>query len=230
MLVVGCKQPGIRSTKGSLNRAAWNCDLTGNFANEEEYPVANNCLEDEKHTFYVSFDQSTGRESLIFPPGTGIPVGGDSGIDFLTLQIHYLYYQSLPNGMTGHPTIRVRLHPVDPLHDQMKKAGTLSVYGFERMNPLSVGAFESPIPISDWTDNQTVVHPIAVHIHTHEAAISTTLWKIDGQQHRMILWSQDPQKEIHYHTFEPTLTLGPGDAFDLECIYYNNKTILQKIG
>lgn len=82
ILIYGCETPGYYER--DTPRAVWNCGEMAH-SGSSEYKTAPTCARGSQVIYAWAMD----APALKLPQGVGFKVGGDTGVKFLVLQVHY---------------------------------------------------------------------------------------------------------------------------------------------
>lgn len=213
--VIGCRMPDFLPPSESVPNV-WSCGETF-MPVESSLPVASMCNDRTKYVLSSNFDNA--KHSMSFPVGFGIPMAGDTGIDYLLLNIHIESLTNLINGRTGTTGVVVTLRSTDFIEPHAVKVGSITTFQFGHLPPHDVKTIEGSFIIKD----NITLHPLGVVTHTHKYAIRAYFKKRDPQDGRQsVIWSQDPRHDVYYHDVDQlNVTLGQGDELIFGCVFNN---------
>lgn len=154
---------------------------------------------------------------LVLPEGVGFKVGGQSGINFLVLQVHYAHVDKFVNGATDNSGIVLTMLP----HDTdlvSKRAGVLLLGTGGSIRPHRVEHMETTCRIEE----PLVLHPFAFRTHTHKLGTAVTGWKIDSSGSWILIGRHDPQlPQMFYPVTNTDLTFTENDILTARCTMNN---------
>lgn len=219
ILTMACDGPGYRDPRPG-RPSVWDCGTNQTYERFTGLPRAEQCASsDSPHgSFkYQSQGGSSEEARLVLPEGTGIPVGGRTGLKSIVFGFHFPQLSRTVDGTTGETRVDVQL-----IRNQrhMKPTSSILLGGFGFLAPKSVSSISA-----SWTVDQDIpVHPTVVYTHTHELAIDikVAIQRKDGE--RELMHEKDPRK----HKGMTTLTPEPqamrlGDKLLVECVYNNTQ-------
>ncbi|KAF6215796.1 hypothetical protein GE061_000131 [Apolygus lucorum] len=212
MLLYGCKTPG---NDGSV----WNC---GEMANENGDETHSPCSEGSQIIYAWARD----APQLILPEGVGFKVGGDSPIQYLVLQVHYLHVDKFKNGVKDRSGITLRYTE----QKLSKSAGVLLLGTGGRLKPMSEVHMETSCPIEE----NKILHPFAFRTHTHQLGRVVSGYKVQnhsGEMEWTLLGKRNPQDpQMFYPIKDPSLTIKKGDIVAARCTMFNTHNQTVSIG
>lgn len=214
ILIYGCEVPG--HYERDTPRSIWDCGEMS--TSGSEYPRAPTCARGSTIVYAWAMD----APKLVLPEGVGFKVGGNSGINFLVLQVHYASVEKFVNGETDNSGIVLTMLPA---HTNMvsKRAGVLllGTGGVIRRN--SVEHMETSCMIRE----NVVMHPFAFRTHTHKLGTAVSGWKIDSNENWILIGRHDPQKPQMFYPIESDpkneLTVAEGDIMAARCTMNNTR-------
>jgi peptidylglycine monooxygenase len=144
--------------------------------------------------------------ALTLPEGVGFRVGGDSGIDWLVLQVHYAVVNHIPP--TGDVSgVSLRYTNVK----QPRSAGVLFLGTNGRIPSKATTKMEAACQIYEDVRSreemfvladvlhgqilyfQKVVHPFAFRVHTHRLGRVVSGWRVKDRQEWELIGKENPQ-------------------------------------
>ncbi|BES91242.1 Copper type II ascorbate-dependent monooxygenase, C-terminal domain [Nesidiocoris tenuis] len=211
MLLYGCTTPGD-------TKSFWNC---GEMAVEESDESHNPC-EDGSQIIYA---WARDAPKLVLPEGVGFKVGGDSPIQYLVLQVHYLHVHQFRDGVTD--SSGIILHYTErPLS---KLAGVLLLGTGGILKPSSEVHMETACVITE--DKE--LHPFAFRTHTHQYGQVVSGYRVrndSGEMEWTLLGKRNPQDpQMFYPTVTDTI-IRRGDIVAARCTMFNTRKKIVKIG
>lgn len=200
MLLYGCEEPGQQE-------GTWDC---GEMSAASVLPVCESGMK-------IIYAWASNAPDMMLPEGVGFKVGGDSGIKWLVLQIHYLHVDAfLPplNGVDNSGITMVTTHTEQP-----KLAATYLLVTGGVVPAHSTVYMEAACQYKE----STVLHPFAFRTHTHQHGKVSAGYRVrDGE------WSEigriDPQKpQYFYNVTDPNLTVKQDDFLAARCTMVNDE-------
>lgn len=213
MLLYGCAEPGIPAGLDEV----WDCGEMSHGGND--FSAAPTCASGPQIIYAWARD----APSLGLPEGVGFKVGGETGIKYLVLQVHYMHKTSEPDfsGIT-----------IESTDQQMPKtAATLLMVTGGEMAPHTKEHFETACVI----DEDVVMHPFAFRTHTHSHGKMVSGWKIieseDGTDNWQLIGKMDPMKpQMFYPVEDKNVVLRKGDIIASRCTMENNEDHVVEVG
>ena len=127
-------------------------------------------------------------DKLILPKDVGYKIGGDTGINFLVLQVHYANVDKFVNGDTDNSGLILSV--VDESTDKIKKrAGVLVLGTGGELPPKQIVHMES----SCFIEEPVELHPFAFRTHTHKLGKAVSGWKVNNINNWELIGRHDPQ-------------------------------------
>lgn len=182
------------------------------------------CGENSKVT--ILFGWALNAPAIKMPPKVGFKVGGNSGIDFLVLQVHYGNTEVFRKNPELDDDSGITLETVwGDNHGVSKMAGIylLLSYGYV------------PVGVSKHTmqcrmDEDRIIHPFRFRTHTHKLGVKVGAYKLSGSQ-KSLIGEHDPQQpQMFYPVEDQQLTIGKGDQIFAYCDYNNTREKTVYIG
>ncbi|KJH50594.1 copper type II ascorbate-dependent monooxygenase domain protein [Dictyocaulus viviparus] len=156
---------------------------------------------------------------LNLPKGVGFRVGGDSGINFLVMQVHYMEERDKPDysGVTLHHTQEV----------QPKTAATMLLVTGGILPPKSTESFETACMIQE----DVVLHPFAFRTHSHRHGVDISGWNEKGDDKWTLIGRRDPQlPQMFVPVQNKSLVIHQGDIIAARCILKNDENRVIMMG
>lgn len=165
------------------------------------------------------------------PAGVGFRVGGDSGINYLILQVHYenaSAYDPQPGGELGFELTLV------PQSSGLvtKSAAMLFVRTEGEIGPGAWQNWDAGCLLNE----SLVIHPFAFRVHTHALGRLGSVWKVEGgsgaqERKWSLIGKRDPQlPQGYYPVADPSVSLSAGDVIATRCLLHNNRTSAVQTG
>lgn len=181
----------------------WNCPVDHSYSHEE-YVKAHNC--DGETLLYV---WTTDSQKFTLPTGAGIRIGGDSGINFLFLEVHYA-------GSPEDSGIILTLVPGSSA-DITRSAGTLVLVSQGDIPAESMMMTEAACEITA----PLTIHPFAYVPMTREFGRSVSAWKVTKGNEWTLFGAVDPRLPLILHPTESQTGVGKGDRIASRCVFEN---------
>uniref|UniRef100_A0A5S6QDL4 Peptidylglycine monooxygenase n=1 Tax=Trichuris muris TaxID=70415 RepID=A0A5S6QDL4_TRIMR len=148
---------------------------------------------------------------LEMPPSVGVPIGGNSSIDYLVLQMHY-NLQFIGN-VVDYSGVTLRVTTNVPLFF----AGVyLLAADSTKAIPPKVAEF--PLNMSCVYEEDAVIHPFAYRTHAHALGRIIT-----GYQYRensfALIGKGNPQWPQWFYPAKKNISIGKGDTIVAQCIF-----------
>lgn len=196
-------------------------------------PQGSDCHADsdsERGSFIVSrqFDEGNNDEvsSLNLPKGTGIPIGGETGIKSLVAVFHFRDRNRTSDGRSGVSQVDVR---IVNQKDGMQGVGELVLEANGFVGENSVASVSG-----SWIlDQELVMRPVLLYSHTHDLAIDLTV-TIEGKdgQNARVLYQEDRRQNsgvTRYSQPDPSSLIRPGDRVTVTCTYNNTRSSVLRV-
>nr|QNG40894.1 dopamine beta hydroxylase-like 1 [Hofstenia miamia] len=212
IMIAGCKEIPISPEHSNL----WHC---GEMMNNNDLPV---CANGERIMYVEAMDSGP----LKLPEDVSFHVGGESGINYLVIQVHYGHTEKFQNN-----------------HELSDDSGITLSYSTEP-TPKSAGVYllvaDGKIPPSSKEDPSTLdmfckykaekpIFPMFYRVHAHGTGYVISGFKIDEEGEWEFIGRKSPQLE---QKFYPVMNYGEpiaqNDYLAARCTYHNKKSI--KIG
>lgn len=229
ILIYGCSVPGkyMRDTPNHV----WECGemnlVAGSSPENSPYDQGPVCGQGEKTT--ILFGWALDAPAIELPPGVGFRIGGNSGIDYLVLQVHYgnttIFRQS--EDITDDSGIVLETVS-GPDHGITKLAGIylLLSYGYV---PQGITKHEMECQMNE----DKIIHPFRFRTHTHKLGTKVAAFKKPSHNHheQILIGEHDPQQpQMFYPVGDKTMTIGKGDRIYAYCDFNNNRGQTVMIG
>lgn len=127
-------------------------------------------------------------DKLVLPKNVGYKIGGDTGINFLVLQVHYANVDKFKAGATDNSGLILSV--VGENTDKIeKRAGVLVLGTAGELPPHQTVHMETACVI----DEPVELHPFAFRTHTHKLGKAVSGWKVNNGIWELI-GRHDPQQ------------------------------------
>jgi len=198
MLMFGCETPGSVED-------VWNCGEMHH--SDGEFQSGPVCSAGEQIMYAWALD----APEFNLPQDVGFKVGGDTPIQYLVLQVHYMHAMKEPDtsGLTLHSTP----------HPMPKEAHVLLLATDGAVAAKTTDDFDTACEIED----ETEMHPFAYRTHTHKHGKVVSGWRIrDGKW--TLLGKRDPQQaQMFYPVANKSITIEQGDGLAARCHLVNDE-------
>lgn len=225
ILIYGCGQPGrfVRDTPnhvwecGEMNLGDQSADSSSQPSPYDHGPV---CASGAKTT--ILFGWALDAPAIELPPQVGFKIGGDSGINYLVLQVHYGNTSPFRLSPKATDDSGIRLHTVHGQdHGITKLAGIylLLSYGYV---PKGISRHTMECEMSE--DKE--IHPFRFRTHTHKLGTKVAAFKkaADDPTGSALIGEHDPQEpQMFYPVEDHYMTIGKGDRIYAYCDYNNTR-------
>ena len=217
MLIFGCKTPGLENVSDAI---VWNCPENMQ-QKSKGYEIAPACAEGS-----VIYAWAQDAPALRLPPGVAYRIGGDSGINFLVLQAHYIKVDAFRKGATDDSGIILTMLPGSS--DQItKSAGIMLVKTEGRIPAHSIEHLEGSCRLSELL----VLHPFAFRTHTHHLGTAVTGWKVSHDKKWSLIGRKNPQlPQSFYPVANQNLSISEGEIVATRCVMVNDQDHEVKVG
>ena len=230
ILIYGCSLPGklMRDTPNY----SWECGemslASGGIGfKESPYEDGSVCAPSSKST--IIFGWALDAPAIELPPQVGFKVGGNSGINYLVLQVHYgdtTIFRS-NSDITDNSGIGLELVS-GPNHGITKLAGIylLLSYGYV---PTGVSTHTIECTLSE----EKVIHPFRYRTHTHKLGTKVGAYKNSAANsyEPILIGEHNPQEpQMFYPVEDKSLTLTRGDRVYAYCDFNNTRNHTVYIG
>ncbi|CAG5119523.1 unnamed protein product [Candidula unifasciata] len=196
MMLYGCRSPASFSP-------SWICNQNQTPSGPSHDAV---CLEDTKH---IVFAWALDAPEKALPEGVGLRVSGDTGINYLVVQLHYA--KAFPPGVTDNSGYTLEMTNSRP----PQQVGYLVLGNWGVIPPQKYEFYLDSFcefPLND------TVYPIAYRTHSHNLGVVTSGYRI-----RAGLWVEigrnSPQlPQAFYKVSNPGMNIRPGDVLASRCV------------
>lgn len=120
-------------------------------------------------------------DKLVLPANVGYKIGGDTGINFLVLQVHYANVDKFVNGDTDNSGLILSVVG-ENTNKIEKRAGVLVLGTAGQLPPKQFVHMESSCVI----DEPVELHPFAFRTHTHKLGKLVSGWKVNNGNWELI--------------------------------------------
>lgn len=164
--------------------------------------------------------------SLLLPPEVGIKVGGDSGLNYLVMQIHYKPHEHSGMSHSHTDSSGAIVHMVSGRNHGITKLA--DVFPLSSRSPVPVGFSSQSVECGVKQD--IIIHPFSYLTHTHDLGIKMGLYKFPGgdRDWPVLIGEANPQEpQVYLPVRDHSVTVERGDVMMSYCDYYNprNKTV-----
>uniref|UniRef100_A0A6G1S598 Putative peptidylglycine alpha-hydroxylating monooxygenase Y71G12B.4 n=1 Tax=Aceria tosichella TaxID=561515 RepID=A0A6G1S598_9ACAR len=232
ILIYGCSLPGQlqRDTPnyvwecGEMNLIPGGSEAAGSLYGEG--PV---CANGAKTT--ILFGWALDAPAIELPPQVGFKIGGNSGINYLVLQVHYgntAIFRSSPD-ITDNSGINLETVSGKDNNGITKLAGIylLLSYGYVTQG-VSKHTMECLI------DEDKVIHPFRFRTHTHKLGTKVGGYRKPAGSYNNeleLIGEHNPQEpQMFYPVEDKSMTISRGDRIYAYCDYNNTRDHFVSIG
>lgn len=210
MLIYGCEEPGA-------DVGVYNCgEMTSSEPDLETHGI---CGEGKSQVIYA---WAMDAPALELPDGVGFRVGGDTGINYLVLQVHYASTEYIAEDGDDSGVILEFTEQMQP-----KTAGVLLMGTGGMAPPHTTTYFETSCDIED----SRTIHPFAFRTHTHALGKVVSGYKVDKSNKWSLIGKKDPHlPQMFYPVADKSLSLTKGDTVAARCTMVNNRDRITYIG
>ncbi|XP_023320564.1 peptidylglycine alpha-hydroxylating monooxygenase isoform X2 [Eurytemora carolleeae] len=216
MAVVGCSRyPPVTPAN------VWNCGSNGNPVLEPGFPALNTTCSAGDMKSMTLFLWSRNGETYILPKDVGFAIGGDSPVQHLVLQVHYINVQHLPEhgDISG---VDILYTDTEPL----RTAGMMSVHVNTNVPSFSKTYQDGGCRIGE----NKILHPFSYLVHTHALGQVVSVWRVRrgglvrGKDDWTLIGKKSPLKPQSFYPVEDKdLQLQPDDNIAIRCTMLNLK-------
>lgn len=193
---------------------AWNCGEGDNPVMEPGLPFSNEC-KNSRNTYVWS----QGGAPLMLPPDTGFPIGGDTAVQYIILQIHFV------NNSHNEPSldnsgVNIHFNNKRPSNS----AGVISVL----LSPTVPAGAEVVIEGGCQLAQDKTLRLVSFLAHTHSLAKEVTAWRVRREREEMkwdLIGSVPGNSPQSFRTVaSPGMMLSTGDWIAVSCAMSSNRT------
>lgn len=211
VLIYGCAEPGS-------DKSSWDCgEMHADSSHFTNGPV---CASGSEIIYAWAMD----APELHLPTGVGFKVGGETGINWLVLQVHYMDvtpFAAPNNGTDASGVTLITSRVALP-----RRAGVYLMGTGGEIPPYSVTYLETACSYRE----PFVMHPFAfrTHAHTHGRVVSGYRIR-DGEW--LEIGRMSPQKpQMFYNVTNPGMTVKSGDILAARCTMANDEGRTVQVG
>ena len=212
LMVIGCEYP-----VSGVDKNLWNC---GGTLSEVGLPNPGGTCPGSMAT-QILYMWSLDADGLDFPPDVSLTVGGNSSIQHLVLQVHYVSNQVIPyEGDTSGVIVDYQAAPTD------YSAGIVSLHVHGKIPAGGIAYWDSACRLL----GSTAIQPWAFLGHTHHLGKLVTGWYVSENQTWTGLGKSNPQMPQRFDPIMNERILVPGDILASRCVMQaedNQKEVLQ---
>nr|XP_006812438.1 PREDICTED: peptidyl-glycine alpha-amidating monooxygenase B-like [Saccoglossus kowalevskii] len=190
MLMFGCGDPADQSL-------SWNCGDMGIGVCGQGSPER------------IMYAWGRNAPQLYLPKNTAFKVGGNSGIKYLVLQVHYGLVDERIKDESG-----LTLKMTD------KKFRLLSIK--LHFQNASIIYFTGHIDADCLYNGQAVLHPFAFSVHTNNLGMVVTGYRVRNGEYTLI-GEKNPQRPQAFYPVVNNVDIRQGDMLELQCVYSTTK-------
>ncbi|PAV86857.1 hypothetical protein WR25_13174 [Diploscapter pachys] len=204
ILLFGCDEPGS-------SEIIWDCGEMSPLAGEglDQAPT---CASSPN----ILYAWAHNAPELTLPEGVAFRVGGNTKIQYLVMQVHYMKQQDQED--TSGVTLT---HTKEP---QPKTAATMLLVTGGVVPPKSTESFETACVI----DESVELHPFAYRTHTHKHGVDVSGWIVQENEKGDDMWTligrRDPQlPQMFVPVSNQSIVINQGDLLAARCILKNDE-------
>jgi len=206
LMVIGCEYP-----VSSVDMNLWNC---GGTLSEAGLPNPGGTCPGSMAT-QILFMWSLDADGLDFPPDVSLTVGGNSSIQHLVLQVHYVSNNFIPyEGDTSGVIVDYQAAPTD------FSAGIVSLHVHGKIPAGSLAYWDSACRLL----GSTPIQPWAFLGHTHHLGQLVTGWQVSENMTWTGLGISNPQQPQRFNPIANEMILVPGDILAARCVMKSDDT------
>lgn len=187
---------------------------------ESPYDKGSICAPGAKQT--ILFGWALDAPAISLPPGVGFKIGGDSGFNYLVLQVHYASAKAFLADPEMTDSSGIILHTKSGKNTGINKlAGIylLASYGY-------VTEGHSNHSMECIMQEDKVLHPFRFRTHTHKLGVKVAGYRVPAEDssNMILIGEHDPQKpQMFYQVEDSGLTVRKGDHVYAYCEYNNTR-------
>ncbi|KAK8781029.1 hypothetical protein V5799_017631 [Amblyomma americanum] len=208
ILIYGCLVPGYREMDSP--RAVWDCgEMTHSHS---EYQTGSTCAEGPQIIYAWARD----APPLTLPRGVGFKIGGNSGIRYLVLQVHYADTTAfLADNKNDSSGIILSVLPGNtPFVTRRAAIYLLGTGGMIRSHQME--HFETACRINE----DITLYPFAFRTHTHQLGKAVTGYIVRNGKW-INIGKHDPLQPQMFYKANKNITVHKGDILAARCTMYN---------
>jgi len=206
MLMYGCERPGSEED-------VWNCGEM-HTSDDLSYSSAPVCADGSQIIYAWARD----APALTLPEGVGFKVGGETKVQYVVLQVHYMHPMPKDHPDSSGITLTSTDEPMP------KTAATMLMATGGKMKAQSSENFETACVI----DEQVTLHPFAFRTHAHSRGKVVSGWKVtkmpSGNHKWELIGKRDPMDpEMFYPVADSSMLISENDIIAARCHMVNNE-------
>jgi peptidylglycine monooxygenase len=173
----------------------------------------------KEKTWTYAWGAPSGEAAFSLPHGMGFEVGGDTGLRYIVIGIHYEHI----GGRDGYTDHSGHILTIVPKSEGTKtRADTFATQFFGTTPAHSVSKFDAACDLDNNEDGQDVViHPMMVFTHLHWNAVRLSMWKVSADQNWTLIDVRAPTKDVWEPVLNPNVTLTQFDTLAIRCTMNN---------
>ena len=200
LMVIGCEYPVT-----SMEMNLWNC---GGTLREDGLPNPGGTCPGSSAT-QILFMWSLDADGLDFPPDVSLTIGGNSSIQHLVLQVHYVSNNFIPEqGDTSGVIVDYQDTPTG------YSAGIVSLHVHGKVPAGELVYWDSACRLL----GSTPIQPWAFLGHTHHLGQLVTGWQVSDNMTWTNLGLSNPQLAQSFYPVTTERILVPGDILAARCV------------
>ncbi|CAI4230286.1 unnamed protein product [Auanema sp. JU1783] len=203
ILLFGCEEPGS-------DEPIWEC---GEMASNSEYLRRAPTCRSKPSILYA---WAKDAPELKLPEGVAFHIGGETGIRYIVMQVHYMHASEEPDYSGVSVT-----HTEEP---QPKTAATMLLVTGGAIKPQTTESFETACVIEE----DVALHPFAYRTHTHRHGTDVGGWVVEenskSEDDWYLIGRRDPQlPQMFVPVKNESMVIYRGDMLAARCILKNNE-------
>lgn len=204
-----CTEPGLHTPD------PWIC---GGQQIQGSHPNAAACADPQEINIIYSStnDVAEERDVIAFPRGTGMRVGGDTGLKYIVVWVHLPEIGNLTDGLTPWSQMKFKLIS-ESGEKTLTEAGFLLMSVLGSILPLSNGCVTGSYVIKERIQ---AVNAVGVFPHTHNYGTRFQVWLVKKESKRIPLFDMKTFGRETLYPIEST-PVSTGDKFVVRCSYRN---------
>ncbi|XP_042144944.1 peptidylglycine alpha-hydroxylating monooxygenase-like [Ixodes scapularis] len=211
VLIYGCATPGYREWDSP--RVVWDCGETESFG--ATFPKRSTCEKEERIVYAWARD----APALKLPEGVGFKIGGNSGINYLVLQVHYADATPFLDGVTRDTSGIVLSLLSGDTNEVRRRAGVLRI---RAGGMIPARHWENMEVACQFKDNITL-YPFAFRTHTHSLGKLVTGYVVKNGTW-INIGKHNPLEAQMFYPAKSAVTIVRGDILAARCSMYNYRS------
>lgn len=157
---------------------------------------------------------SRNGSGIQFPEDSAITVGGQSPIQLLVLQVHYIDNSNIsPMGDDSGVLVKYHSSPIRPKYN----IGIFSLHNHGIAKAKGLSSWESACQL-DFPQPELPLIPVAFLTHTHQLGVFSGGWVVQNGEWKLIGKGNPQAPQSFYPVENQTLEIHPQDKLAMKCI------------